>query len=86
MKLNYTIGLILLMFINFSIAQENTVGTIVYDEAATDGGYNLIYPHNQPDAFLLDMCGNVVHKWENADSLRPANVIYILENSDVMFI
>lgn len=84
MKLNYTIGLILLMFINFSIAQENTVGTIVYDEAATDGGYNLIYPHNQPDAFLLDMCGNVVHKWENADSLRPANVIYILENSDVM--
>ncbi|MGY8884477.1 MAG: aryl-sulfate sulfotransferase, partial [Flavobacteriales bacterium] len=84
MKLQYTIGLILLMFINIGIAQENTVGTIVYDEEATDGGYNMIFPHNQPDAFLLDMCGNVVHTWENNDTLRPGNVIYLLENSDVI--
>jgi hypothetical protein len=84
MKLQYTTGLILLMFINFSFAQENTVGTIVYDEEATDGGYNMIFPHNQPDAFLLDMCGNVVHTWESNDTLRPGNVIYLLENSDVI--
>ena len=72
------------MLATTAFAQDNTIGTIVYNEDATDAGFNLIYPHNQPDAFLLDMCGNVVHKWENADSLRPANVIYILENSDVM--
>jgi len=75
---------ILLLFPLFTFSQINTIGTIVYNTEATDGGFNLIYPHNQPDAFLLDMCGNVVHKWENPDSLRPANVIYILENSDVM--
>ena len=68
----------------FVFSQINTIGTIVYSEAETDGGFNLIYPHNQSDAFLLDMCGNVVHKWEHADSLRPANVLYILENSDVI--
>ena len=84
MKLQYITGLILLLFVNFSIAQENTIGTIVYSEDGTDGGYNLIYPHNQPNAFLLDMCGNVVHTWENGDSLRPGNVIYLLENSDVI--
>lgn len=84
MNLQYLIGLTLSMLVTTSFAQSNTLGTIVYDEEATDGGFNLIYPHNQPDAFLLDMCGNIVHKWENADSLRPANVIYILENSDVM--
>ena len=84
MKLQYITGLILLLLVNFSIAQENTIGTIVYGEDGTDGGYNLIYPHNQPDAFLLDMCGNVVHTWENEESLRPGNVIYLLENSDVI--
>ena len=84
MNLQYLIGLTLSMLVTTSFAQGNTLGTIVYDEEATDGGFNLIYPHNQPDAFLLDMCGNIVHTWENADTLRPANVIYILENSDVM--
>ena len=84
MKLQYLTIWILSMLATTAFAQDNTIGTIVYNEDATDAGFNLIYPHNQPDAFLLDMCGNVVHKWENADSLRPANVIYILENSDVM--
>ena len=84
MNLQYLIGLTFSMLMTTSFAQGNTLGTIVYDEEATDGGFNLIYPHNQPDAFLLDMCGNIVHTWENADTLRPANVIYILENSDVM--
>jgi len=84
MKNSLYILLLLLISPLFAFSQVNTIGTIVYDTDETDGGFNLIYPHNQPDAFLLDMCGNVVHKWENADSLRPANVIYILENSDVM--
>ena len=84
MKLRYLTGFILSILATTAFAQDNTIGTILYNEDATDGGYNLIYPHNQPDAFLLDMCGNVVHKWESADTLRPANVMYILENSDVM--
>ena len=84
MKLQYIAVWILSILATTAFAQDNTIGTIIYNEEATDGGFNLIYPHNQPDAFLLDMCGNVVHKWENADSLRPANVIYILENSDVI--
>ncbi len=84
MNLKHLIGFMSSMLVITSFAQDNTIGTILYNEEATEGGYNLIYPHNQPDVFLLDMCGNVVHKWENADSLRPANVCYLLENSDVM--
>ena len=77
-------GVVVSMLVFSSIAQDNTIGTIVYHPEATEGGYNLIYPHNQSTAYLLDMCGNVVKTWEHADSLRPANVFYILENSDVM--
>jgi len=65
-------------------AQTNTVGTIVHNPELTEGGYNLIYPHNQSNAYLIDMCGNVVHTWEHADSLRPANVLYLLDDSDVI--
>jgi hypothetical protein len=30
------------------------------------------------------MCGNVVHSWGNEETLRPGNVIYLLENTDVI--
>ena len=84
MRLQYITGLVLVMCFSVSQSQENTVGTIIYDTDLSDGGYNLIYPHNQSTAFLMDMCGNVVHTWEHADSLRPSNVIYLLENTDVI--
>ena len=84
MKQNYFLGLALFIIATTTFSQENTVGTIIYNPELSDGGYNLIYPHNQSTAFLMDMCGNVVHTWEHGDSLRPANVLYILENTDVI--
>ena len=84
MRLHYITCLVLLLCFSVGQAQENTVGTIIYDSELSDGGYNLIYPHNQSTAFLMDMCGNVVHTWEHGDSFRPANVLYLLDNSDVI--
>ena len=31
-----------------------------------------IYPHNQPNVYLLDFCGEVVHTWANADTCDQA--------------
>ncbi|PCJ82338.1 MAG: hypothetical protein COA49_02240 [Bacteroidetes bacterium] len=84
MKKLYLLSITLFLFSFSILSQENTVGTILYNSELSDGGYNLIYPHNQSTAFLMDMCGNVVHTWEHADTLRPANILYILENSDVI--
>lgn len=67
-----------------SLFAQNTVGLIDFQPDLVQDGYTLIYPHNQPDVFLLDMCGEVVHRWENADSLRPGNVAYLQENGDIV--
>ena len=47
---------------------QNTVGVTDFQPDLVEEGYNLIYPHNQPNVYLLDMCGEVVHSWTNADS------------------
>ena len=36
---------------------QNTVGTTAYDPTNALDGYTLIYPHNQPHTYLLNMCG-----------------------------
>ena len=40
---------------------QNTIGVTDFQPELVDEGYNLIYPHNQPNVYLLDMCGEVVH-------------------------
>ena len=63
---------------------QNTIGVTDFQPELVDEGYNLIYPHNQPNVYLLDMCGEVVHSWTNADSLRPGNMAYLQENGDIV--
>jgi hypothetical protein len=44
----------------------------------------MIYPHNQPNVYLFDNCGQVVHTWEdNADS-RAGNTAYLLEDGRLL--
>ncbi len=57
---------------------QNTVGLISYHVAKTYDGYNLIYPHNQPNVYLLDNCGEIVHTWTDADDRRPGNTAYLM--------
>lgn len=63
---------------------QNTIGTTAFSPELTEDGYTLVYPHNQPHVYLLDMCGEVVHTWTNPDSLRPGNVAYLQENGDIV--
>lgn len=57
---------------------QRTVGLLSYEPAKAFEGYNLLYPHNQPNVYLLDNCGEIVHVWEDDPSFRPGNTAYLL--------
>jgi hypothetical protein len=59
---------------------QNTVGLLSYRPSEAYDGYNLIYPHNQPNVYLLDNCGEIVHVWEDEPQFRPGNTAYLLED------
>lgn len=63
-----------------NIQAQNTVGLLSYQPFKSYDGYNLIYPHNQPNVFLIDNCGELVHTWEGEVDTRPGNVAYLLED------
>ncbi len=80
-KLLYT-TLLLTMLLTTVQAQNNTVGLISYDNMQATAGYNLHYPHNQGNAYLLDNCGQVVHVWEETN-YKPGNGVYLDDNGDL---
>lgn len=47
-------------------------------------GYNLLYPNFQSNVFLINNCGQVVHKWEDDIEYRPGNTAYILSDGSLM--
>ncbi len=59
---------------------QNTVGLISYNQNKSFDGYNLIYQHNQPNVYLLNNCGEIVHTWEGDPDTRPGNTVYLLED------
>lgn len=75
-KLKLIFLIIFSLFSQFLISQ-NTVGLLSYDPIKANEGYNLIYPHNQPNVYLLNNCGEIVHTWEDDASFRPGNTAYI---------
>ena len=72
------------LFGSLTLQAQNTIGVTDFQPDLVDDGYTLIYPHNQPNVYLLDFCGEVVHTWDNADTLRPGNVAYLQENGDIV--
>ncbi len=73
--------LIFFVFIGlvFHGSAQNTIGLLTYDQNQTFDGYNLIYPHNQPNVYLLDNCGEIVHTWEDEANWRTGNTAYLSE-------
>lgn len=69
-----------LYFLTHSSHGQNTVGLLSYDPAASFDGYNLLYPHRQPNVYLLDNCGEIVHTWEGDPETVPGNTAYIAPN------
>ncbi len=63
---------------------QRTVGLLSHNPERAFEGYNLIYPHNQPTVYLLNNCGEVVHRWADEPFWRPGNTAYILPNGNLV--
>lgn len=59
-----------------------TLGVTKYDPGETQEGYNLVMPHQQTDAYLLDNCGKVVNHWPGTAS--PGNSLFLKPNGNLV--
>ncbi|MBX2874318.1 MAG: aryl-sulfate sulfotransferase [Saprospiraceae bacterium] len=75
---------LLLHCVILQLPAQNTVGLLSYEPSLTYDGYNLIYPHNQPNVYLLDNCGELVHVWEDSTQYRPGNTAYLLADGRLL--
>ncbi|MBT8234154.1 MAG: T9SS type A sorting domain-containing protein [Saprospiraceae bacterium] len=69
--------LAVLFFTTSNIFGQNTVGLLSYDQAQSYQGYTLFYPHNQPNVYLINNCGELVHVWVDDADFRPGNTAYL---------
>lgn len=68
------------LFLSLSMWGQKTVGLLSYNPSLAFDGYNLIYPHNQPNVYLFNNCGEIVHVWEDSINFRPGNTAYLMED------
>ena len=73
-----------LSILNVQIFAQNTVGLLSYNPMKSFDGYNLIYPHNQPNVILLNNCGEIVQTWEDSTDYRPGNTAYITDDGNLV--
>lgn len=81
--LKYIVSVFFLTFIIHGKSQ-NTIGLITYKKDLSYDGYNLIYPHNQPNVYLLNNCGEIVHTWSDSSIWRPGNTAYITKQGKLI--
>lgn len=77
MKIKFTLNLLLCLFLSSQLFSQNTVGLLSYDITQSYQGYTMIYPHNQPNVYLIDNCGEIVHSWTDEEDFRPGNTAYL---------
>ena len=65
-----------------SAFSQNTVGLLSYNPFEAYEGYNLMFPHNQSNVYLLNNCGEIVKTWEDS-VYKPGNSAYL--NDDKMY-
>ncbi|PPK96663.1 putative secreted protein (Por secretion system target) [Nonlabens xylanidelens] len=72
-----SIAFILSLFTNAQTVglQNNTAGNL-------DNGYVLFAPISSQDTFLIDKCGNEVHRWSSNN--RPGQSVYLLPDGDLL--
>lgn len=81
--IKYLFTLITIVF-SFTLTAQNTVGLLSYQPWQSYDGYNLLYPHNQSNVYLLDNCGEIVHRWDDDVNFRPGNTAYITDEGNLI--
>jgi hypothetical protein len=60
------------------------VGLLSIDHEKSYPGYNLFYPFHQPDVYLLNGCGEIVHTWPGDVLTRPGNAARVMPNGNLV--
>jgi len=74
-------SMLLIMFLSTSLfSQGRTIGTRLLDmeNHPPTPGYKLMYMHSQPNVYLIDHWGEVVHVWRDT-LLSPGNSAFLTE-------
>jgi hypothetical protein len=75
---------LLALYLSIGLHAQPTVGLLSYNPSKSYDGVNLIYPHNQSTVYLLNNCGEIVHRWTDAANLRPGNTAYLMPNGNLV--
>ena len=65
------------------LTSQNTVGLTFQDSTIQDG-YSLFFPDFQPDVFLMDPCGQIVHTWEGDVDFWPGFSVYLTDEGNLI--
>lgn len=82
--MNNTIIKALFLLLPLNCFSQNTVGLISYDHEKSFDGYNLFYPHNQHQIYLINNCGEIVNYWSSDSMARPGHLSHLMENGDLI--
>jgi len=69
--------LVLLLWKGFWVFSQNSTALIFLDQKNYNPGYNLVYPFGQNDVFLINECGEYVHKWLGTPGKIPGTAAYL---------
>ena len=72
------------LILNLVAGAQNTVGLLSYNKGRSFEGYNLIYPHNQGNVYLLNNCGEIVHMWEDGFEFHPGITAYLTKDGNLI--
>ena len=61
-----------------------STGTIQYDAERSSGGYTLFSPTAARASYLIDMQGQVVHKWDLPEGMSIFKQVYLLPNGNLL--
>jgi hypothetical protein len=76
--MNRILVILVSLSVSHLVSAQNTVGLISINPEIILPGYYLIYPHNQPNVYLLDQCGSIANVWEDESESRPGNTASLL--------
>jgi hypothetical protein len=75
--------LYLFSFISFYLlSQTPTVGVISHSAGSKDDGYVLFAPMQCDTTYLINKCGNLVHRWNS--NYKPGLSVYILDDGTLL--
>lgn len=71
-------------FLSLNVFAQHNNGLVSYNMSKTYEGYTMIYPHNQPNVYLINNCGEIVHSWTDEANFRPANTAYLTDEGNLV--